>query len=111
MKNIDEKAMLRYSIELLESDDALSCKLEQALEKYKQSCMLDCDDGLLKSQIKLVDGMRKALADLEKSNEADSEPDDEFDADAPAEKLEDKLERIRLDFKAKLNSELPLPIT
>jgi len=68
------------------------------------------DERLLKSQIKLVDGVRKALADLEKSSEADSEPDDESDADAHAEKLEDKLERIRLDFKAKLNSELPLPI-
>lgn len=103
MANIDHKAMLRYAVELLESDDALSCKLEQALEKYKQSCMLGCDE----SKTKLIDNVRKALAE---SSEADSEPDEGFDADAPAEKLEDKLERIKLDFKAKLNSELPLPI-
>jgi len=84
----------------LESDDALSCKLEQALKKYKQSCMLDCDE----SKTKLIDNVRKALAE---SGEADSEPDEGFDADAPAEKLEDKLERIKLGFKAKLNSKLP----
>jgi len=119
MANLDRAAFN----EIYGIGDALFCKMNQIGEKHmlgleSPSPFLEFMDipydktrnATLKSLTKLAGNAHKALADLEKSSEADSEPDDESDADAHAEKLEDKLERIRLDFKAKLNSELPLPI-